>query len=137
MRSGLFKPFYLLANIDIWASEPPRTLGDMSTWKYYSQYGRPHWSALKVAHGLGLADVMDLARCKLLAGRSHVPKKLSPIEGLAVLGVCLCVDVQPQSELSQDLVAGHMRLLLYASENRKYLMTGYCSEPVLVPLLPR
>ena len=53
-------------------------------------------------------------------------------EAMAILGVRVCVDVVPQCQLSDLLVAQHMRTLYFVSEDRESMVTGYFSEPVLV-----
>ncbi len=140
MPNGIPPPFFLLANVDIWVDEddPPRTLADMSDPRYYCRYGRPHWGALARLFKKGkfqISHVMDLARFKILGGNDSfelLPARVIPVAALAILGIRVCIDMVPQCQLSQDLVAQHMRVLYHISASRDAVFTGYFSEPVLV-----
>ena len=141
MAQGMFPPFYLLANVDIWVSPNggPRTIKDMVDPKFYCQYGRPQWGALASqfeVNGFGIGKLMNLARAKVLGGLEVVLESdlatLLKRSALAVLGIRACIDLVPQCQLSQDLVAQHMRTLYHISASCDAVVTGYFSEPVLV-----
>ena len=141
MAQGRFPPFYLLSNVDIWVSPDggPRTIKDMVNPKFYCQYGRPQWGALASqfeVNGFGIGKLMNLARAKVLGGLEVVKESdlatLLKRSALAVLGIRACIDLVPQCQLSQDLVAQHMRTLYHISASRDAVVTGYFSEPVLV-----
>ena len=141
MPSGTFPPFYLVANVDIWApkNDDAASLAEMEDWNYYCRLGRPHWGALakqivNVTSAISINDIMELARVKLLGGREKLTDQGEPSigEAMAVLGVRACVDVVPQCQLSNLLVAQHMRTLYFVSADRESMVTGYFSEPVLV-----
>ena len=141
MPRGIFPTFYLLANVDIWATkhDPANSLAALEDWKYYCQFGRPYWGALakqiiSQTGAVSIIDVMDLARVKLLGGKAQFKDEGEPSigEAMAVLGVRVCVDVVPQCLLSDVLVAQHMRTLNFVSDDRERMITGYFSEPVLV-----
>ena len=137
MPQGISPPFYLIANVDIWVENPPESLADMVNEAAYCLYGRPHWGALIQQFSEGqcrIADVMSLARAKLLGGTEDVCAKLDECraEALAILGIRVCLELVPQCQLSHDLVAQHMRTLYHVSDSRDSIITGYFSEPVLV-----
>ena len=140
MPDGIFPPFYLLANVDIWVNKNdlPDTLADMGNEKYYMRYGRPHWGAL-ARQGLQAIEIIELAMTKILGGDSGAFKlgQLTADMSLAILGIRLCIDISPQSRVSSDLVAQHMRALYYVSPDREAAITGYFSEPVLVEAAAR
>jgi hypothetical protein len=140
MPNGIFPPFFLLANVDIWIEKdgPPKTLEDMVDPVFYCRYGRPHWGALAQHFREGrfeISHMMDLARFKLLGGNDSfevLELHRIPAAALAILGIRVCIDMVPQCQLSQDLVAQHMRVLYHISASRDAVFTGYFSEPVLV-----
>lgn len=138
---GMFPPFYLIANVDIWAPKhrDTTTLQDLEDWKYYCLFGRPHWGALAKqimdsGSPISINDLMSLARIKLLGRNEDFADigEFSMGEAMAILGVRVCVDLVPQCQLSDTLVAQHMRTLYFVSEDRERMITGYFSEPVLV-----
>ena len=142
MPQGVFPPFYLLANVDIWVNrmEGPKTLEEMADPRFYCRYGRPYWGALASQFkdgSIGIQKLLELARAKVLGGlRSFAARQLEellkrPEEALAILGIRACIDLVPQCQLSQDLVAQHMRTLYSISAGRDAVVTGYFSEPVL------
>ena len=142
MPWDVFPPFYLLANVDIWVNpmEGPKTLGDMTDPRFYCRYGRPYWGAVASQFGEGsirIQELLALARTKVLGGLpSFAARELEqllerPAEALAVLGIRACLDMVPQCQLSQDLVAHNMRTLYSISADRDAVATGYFSEPVL------
>ena len=144
MPQGIFAPFYLLANVDLWVQpeDGPKTLKDMVNPHFYCRYGRPQWGASARQFkegGFGIEKLMGLARAKVLGGRSFpvpYPERKQILgqseEALAILGIRACIDLVPQCQLSQDLVAQHMRTLYSISASRDAVVTGYFSEPVLV-----
>jgi hypothetical protein len=139
MPQGIFPPFFLLANVDIWVdNDGPKTLANMVDPQYYCRYGRPHWGALArhFADGaLQISHIMELARFKVLGGNDgfeSIQPHEFPVTALAILGIRVCIDMVPQCQLSQDLVAQHMRALYHVSASRDAVFTGYFSEPVLV-----
>jgi hypothetical protein len=67
-----------------------------------------------------------MAICKQVRWRKNA------VKGLTILGIRVCIDVAPQSHVSHDLVAQHMRTLYHISADRNSVVTGYFSEPVLV-----
>ena len=135
LRYSLFPPFYTLTNVDIWVDEKiPKTLAQMSDWTYYCRYGRPHWGALakQISENvIKIQDIMRLARLKV-RGREEDTGQMSDAEALAILGLRVCIDIAPESQMSQELVSQHMRLLYYVSEDRQAMITAHCSEPMLV-----
>ena len=142
MPRGVFPPFYLHANVDIWVdrSEGPKTLADMADPRFYCRYGRPYWGALARQFGehvIKIQDVLELARAKVLGGlpsfsKSDLEQLLKqPAQALAILGIRACIDMVPQCQLSRDLVAYHMRTLYGIPADRDAVVTGYFSEPVL------
>jgi hypothetical protein len=136
MPNGIFPPFYLLANVDIWVKndDMPQTLADMENAEYYMRYGRPHWGALGKQRTVLAVDIRLLAMAKILGGSLYAFESgvFTADMSLAILGVRLCIDVAPQSRLSHDLVAQHMRAMYFISPDRDSAITGYFSEPVLV-----
>jgi hypothetical protein len=137
LPNTLFPPFYLLANVDVWVENAPKTLSDMCNYKYYCQYGRPQWGALAKqvkSGGLTIEDLMHLAQIKIKGSDSKLfdGAKLEACEAIAILGVRICLDVVPQCQISHDLVAQNMRTLLYIAPDRESIISGYFSEPVLV-----
>ena len=84
-------------------------------------------------------DLMQLARMKIFGRKESFRDcatgalfEPSATEALAILGVRACIDVVPQGQVSQDLVAQHMRTLYHVSETRQSIISAYFSEPVLV-----
>ncbi len=73
MPNGIFPPFYLLANVDIWVKndDMPQTLADMENAEYYMRYGRPHWGALGKQRTVLAVDIRLLAMAKILGGSSY------------------------------------------------------------------
>ena len=135
-------PFYLLANVDIWVNrmEGPKTLGVMTDLRFYCRDRRPYWAALASQLGegsIGIKNLLESVRAKLLGGLpSFAARELEQllkraVEALSVLGVRACLNMVPQCQLSQDLVAQYIRTLYSISAGRDAVVTGYFSEPVL------
>ena len=78
-----------------------------------------------------IQDIMRLARLKVRGGEEK-KSKMSAAEALARLGMRVCIDIAPQSQMSQELVSQYMRLMSYVSADREAMITAHCSEQVLV-----
>jgi hypothetical protein len=141
MPQRIFRPFYLFANVDIWVNMlgGPKTLKEIEDPNFFCRYGRPYWGAAnQFGNGsVGIVSLLELARAKVLGGIQSLKKENleqlleEPGNALAVLGIRACIDMVPQCQLSQDLVAQHMRTLYSISEGRDAVVTGYFSEPIL------
>ena len=137
----IFRPFYLFANVDIWVKTlgGPKTLKEIEDPNFFCRYGRPYWGAAsQFGNGsVGIVNLLELARAKVLGGIHYLDTKnleqllMERGSALAVLGIRACIDMVPQCQLSQDLVAQHMRTLYSISEGRDAVVTGYFSEPIL------
>eukprot|EP00292_Cryptomonas_paramecium_P000037 CAMPEP_0113724070 /NCGR_PEP_ID=MMETSP0038_2-20120614/38837_1 /TAXON_ID=2898 /ORGANISM="Cryptomonas paramecium" /LENGTH=875 /DNA_ID=CAMNT_0000653855 /DNA_START=107 /DNA_END=2731 /DNA_ORIENTATION=+ /assembly_acc=CAM_ASM_000170 len=132
----LYEPFYLVVNVDVFAvmDGPPRTMRDVSDWRFYFRYGRPQWGAyLTTKEGLD-QFIMPLVRSKILGGDSmrEAAWPKTSTEAMAILGIRACIDVNPQCLDAHNLVARHMRSVFHISDDRKSVVTGYFSEPALV-----
>ncbi len=102
--TAVFKPFYVLANIDVWVEKLPKTMLDMASWKFYCQYGRRHWGALAIqANLIQASNIMKLARLKRMG--MDETTNMNKLHALVVFNVSACIDIVPQSLVNHDLVA--------------------------------
>lgn len=103
------------------------------------RFGRPLWGSLWAAKQgvedqIRFQDIICLAKQKLLGGvvswkyLNEVDKKTA---ALAVVSSVATLHVSPVSSIASALVMSHMATLIAISEDHKYHLITYPSEPVI------
>lgn len=79
--------------------------------------------------------VMELARAKLSGNTLDKSPQASLDSQMAVLDVRLCFDYETHNGVVSGpearLVTSHMRLVYAVPDHRRFLRSGYSSEPIL------
>ncbi|KAJ8519125.1 hypothetical protein ONZ45_g3865 [Pleurotus djamor] len=116
------------------------TLTDIRSLAFICMFGRPlfwalHQAAMDLSQPTKAANVLELAKLKLLRNENVYAASESKYARAAILDVLLSLQFLPHREatrrLTEDLVASHMRTVFSAPTNREYLRSGYPSEPLL------
>ncbi|KAH8113031.1 hypothetical protein DFH11DRAFT_1727969 [Phellopilus nigrolimitatus] len=145
-QNNIRPPFTELP-LDCFGDEPlirpgEKTLKDVSTIHFMSQFGRPMFSSLMGAmvHGTEL-HMVNLARAKLIASGKPNIAQMTDDAKLAVLAVRLLLDLNTsradtQARLAR-LVQNHMAIAFSIPKHREALSVGYPSEPILAEAAAR
>ncbi|KAH8113034.1 hypothetical protein DFH11DRAFT_1727972 [Phellopilus nigrolimitatus] len=145
-QNNIRPPFTELP-FDCFGSEPlirpgEKTLKDVSTIHFMSQFGRPMFSSLMRAmvHGTEWY-IVNLARAKLIASSKPNTAEMTDDAKLAVLAVRLLLDFNMSRADRQTqmvrLVENHMAIAFSIPKHRETLSIGYPSEPILAEAAAR
>ncbi|KAH8113007.1 hypothetical protein DFH11DRAFT_356438 [Phellopilus nigrolimitatus] len=145
-QNNIRPPFTELP-FDCFGDEPlirpgEKTLKDVSTIHFMSQFGRPMFSNLMGAmvHGTEL-HMVNLARAKLIASSKPDIAEMTDDAKLAVLAVRLLLDFNTSQADRQArmvrLVQNHMAIAFSIPKHREALSVGYPSEPILAEAAAR
>ncbi|KAG9294933.1 hypothetical protein G9A89_003966 [Geosiphon pyriformis] len=125
----LFPPFTEVAFVDLSATDSPQTLAESALPQHFFKFGRPLWTALHRSGHLAPANVISIARSKLIGGMDYngwLDKKkgerINDLECLAILGPRLCLDIVPQSELASTLTVSYMRPCFFINDTRTTIL---------------
>ncbi|KAH8113055.1 hypothetical protein DFH11DRAFT_1744480 [Phellopilus nigrolimitatus] len=141
------RPPFTELPFDCFGNEPlirpgEKTLKDVSTIHFMSQFGRPMFSSLMGAmvHGTEW-HMVNLARAKLIASDKPDITQMTDDAKLAVLAVRLLIDfnasqVNIQARMVR-LVQNHMAIAFSIPKHRETLSIGYPSEPILAEAAAR
>ncbi|PCH41890.1 hypothetical protein WOLCODRAFT_137608 [Wolfiporia cocos MD-104 SS10] len=121
------------------------TLEDTCQLCFLSQFGRPLWHTLyKNAHDAVRSNLIEFATDKLTGIRDYNDTEDSPDAlaraRLAILSTRLLLDMsatQAAVKMEARMVEANMRVAYSVPAHRKYLRSGYPSEPILAEAATR
>lgn len=137
----LFEPLYLFPTTDVMAVKvnilETTKLEDAVHPSILYRYGRPMWGAHIEKRGheemeTHLQRLVHLASNKILGGKViENVEKLDHASALAILAIRISLNVSPLSQLSSELIASHMRVCGFVSDDRMLVTSNYLIEPIL------
>ncbi|KAH8113056.1 hypothetical protein DFH11DRAFT_1705663 [Phellopilus nigrolimitatus] len=146
------RPPFTELPFDYFGSEPlirpgEKTLKDVSTIHFMSQFGRPMYVSFLFLSLIGTMVfgteryMVDLARTKLIASSMPSIAQMTDDAKLAILAVRLLIDFNTSRADTQArmvrLVQNHMAIAFSIPEHRETLSIGYPSEPILAEAAAR